>query len=240
MLHATLHDHHDFDKIAGLLAPDFQTVAIDWPWHGESTGLRTTERLSAMSLADVLEDVVAALELPPAFFIGNSVGGFAAARFAITNPGHVRGLVLVNSGGFQKWSLTRRLFCRILGMTLVARIAFPLLVPAYMAAQTPEDTAIAIRSQEKARTMAGARVAAALWRSFPDPGHDLCTRAAQIKAPTLIVWGSKDVVFQASGAEDVRSCIPGSRIEMFDAGHVVFSSKPVEFIKVVQPFLQSV
>ncbi|KAJ5605961.1 hypothetical protein N7510_008742 [Penicillium lagena] len=239
LLHATLHDHHDFDTIATRLSKNYHIIAIDWPWHGESKGLATTEALSAMSLADVLEDIVTTLKLPPAFFIGNSVGGFAAARLAITHPEYVRGLVLVNNGGFVNWPLFARVFARLLGIPFFARLLMPFLVPKYMLPQTPEDKEISRRAQERARTQSGATVAAAIWRSFTDPGHDLRSRGSQIKAPTLIVWGSRDPLYRPDVKQTVQEYIPGSRLEVFNTGHVVFSSKPDEFMRVVEPFFQS-
>ena len=105
MLHATLHDSRDFDPIANSLSQRYKTILVDWPWHGDSKGLVTTKDLSAPALADALEDFVSALDLPPAFFIGNSVGGYASARLAIMQPQRVRGLVLVNNGGFARVDL---------------------------------------------------------------------------------------------------------------------------------------
>jgi pimeloyl-ACP methyl ester carboxylesterase len=240
LLHATLHDHHDYDIIATRLAEKYQTIAVDWPWHGESGGLPTVENLSAMALADVLEDIVAALKLPPGFFIGNSVGGFAAARLAIAHPEQVRGLVLVNNGGFVNWPWFARIFSRVLGIPFFARLLLPYLVPAYMVPQTSEDEAISQLVQQRARTRVGAAVAAAIWRSFTDRGHDLRSQGSQIKASTMIIWGSRDPTFQPDVKHTVQECIPGSQLEVFNTGHVVFSSKPDEFLAVVEPFFQSV
>jgi len=240
LLHATLHDHHDFDTVATQLAKKYHIIAVDWPWHGKSKGLATTEKLSAMAIADVLEDIVPALKLPPAFFIGNSVGGFAAARLAITHPEYVRGLVLVNNGGFLHLALLGRIICRIFGTPFLARFLMPLWIPQYMVSQTPEDKAIEQRTQERARTQSGAAVVAAIWRSFPDPGHDLRSQGSQIIAPTLITWGSKDIAFGSEAKYTVQKCIPGSQLKVLEAGHVVFSSKPDEFLAAVGPFFQSV
>lgn len=239
LLHATLHDHHDFDPIATRLAENYHIIAVDWPWHGESKGLATTETLSAMALADVLEEIVTTLKLPPAFLIGNSVGGFAAARLAITHPEHVRGLVLVNNGGFINFPLYARFYCRVVGIPFFARLLLPLQVPRYMAAQTPEDREISQRAKERAQTHSGATTAAAIWRSFTEPGHDLRSRGSQIKAPTLIAWGSQDSTAPADVKHTVQNCIPGSQLKVFNAGHVVFSSKPTEFLRTVEPFFQS-
>lgn len=240
LLHANLHDHHDFDTVASRLAENYRTIAVDWPWHGESKGLSTIERLSAMTLADVLEEIVATLNLPPAFFIGNSVGGFAAARMAITDPEQVRGLVLVNNGGFINMSLSVRFICRVLGIPFFTRLLLPYFVPRYMVPQTPADEAISKLVQERVRTRSGAAAAAAIWRSFTDTRYDLRSRGSQIKAPTLIAWGDRDTTFPPDAKYLVQKCIPGSQLKVFDSGHVVFSSKPDEFLGAVEPFFQSV
>src|ERR1700730_12520258 len=96
LLHATLHDRHDFDPIVEALARRRRVVAVDWPGHGES---KSTDSVTGPSLADALDDIVDALNLEDIVLIGNSVGGMAAARLAISPPALVRGLVLVNTGG---------------------------------------------------------------------------------------------------------------------------------------------
>ncbi len=114
LLHATLHDRHDFDPIAGPLSRDHRVIALDWPGHGESPAPVSNYQPTAASFADVLADVVAALSLQRVALIGNSVGGFAAARLAIADPQLVSRLVLVNSGGFIASPVTN-LYCRLLG-----------------------------------------------------------------------------------------------------------------------------
>jgi pimeloyl-ACP methyl ester carboxylesterase len=100
LLHATLHDRRDFDPIVEALARRYRTIAVDWPGHGNSDPVDASMEPGAPLFADVLEDVVDGLGLSRAALIGNSVGGFAAARLAITRPEFVAGLILVNAGGF--------------------------------------------------------------------------------------------------------------------------------------------
>jgi len=239
MLHATLHDSHDYDGIATKLAEHYRTIAVDWPWHGESVGLPEPQLPSASLFADVLEDIITALNLPPAVFIGNSVGGFAAARLAISHPDRVRALVLVNTGGFVVWNPLIRFMCRLLGTPSVTRQVLPYLVPRYMKAQTPEDEAIASQVAARAAEANGAATAAALWRSFTSPDYDLRSRANEIKAPTLIVWGAQDPVASLSVGRATHEIIATSKLEILQAGHVVFSSKPAEFLRVVEPFIEA-
>jgi len=73
------------------------------PWTGPVTASPTPwgrPAGHAPLLADVLEEVVLEKDLRDLRLIGNSVGGFAAARLAIRHPGRVAGLVLVDNGGF--------------------------------------------------------------------------------------------------------------------------------------------
>src|ERR1700739_1264187 len=142
LLHATLHDRHDFDPIVETLSRRYRTIAVDWPGHGESDPIDASIQPSAPLFADVLEDVVDGLSLSRAVLIGNSVGGFAAARLAINRPEAVAGLILVNAGGFVPWNPLGRNFCRVLGTPAVFRRVAPLFVRGYMKAQTDTDRQI--------------------------------------------------------------------------------------------------
>lgn len=240
LLHATLHDRHDFDPIVEPLARRYRTIAVDWPGHGDSDPVAKPREATAPLFADVLEDVVDGLGIARAAIIGNSVGGFAGARLAINRPECVTGLVLVNAGGFVPWTPPIRAFARVLGTPSVFRRVAPLFVRGYMKARTDSDREISRRAIAKARTAEGVRIGAALWRSFPAPGHDLRSRAAELTAPTLLVWGKKDIAIPLRAGRATHAAIAGSRFEVLDTGHVVFSSDPDGFLTVAEPFLASV
>jgi pimeloyl-ACP methyl ester carboxylesterase len=239
LLHATLHSLHDFDTIIPQLSGHYQTIAIDWPWHGDSSHPPGQQPTAAL-FAEVLEDIVTSLNLAPAIFIGNSVGGFTAARFAITHPEHVKALVLVNTGGFVPWDWTSKFFTRLFGIPLLSRWIMPSLVPRYMSPQSTHDTEISIQVSELARTVEGSKIVASLWKSFLDSGYDLRGLAGEIKIPVLIVWGKRDPVIPLKVGHATHNALAGSRFEVLDAGHVVFASKPEEFLRLVEPFIEEV
>src|ERR1700728_2662299 len=193
LLHATLHDRHDFDPIVAPLSRDHRVIALDWPGHGESPAPVSNYQPTAASFADVLADFVAALNLQRVALIGNSVGGFAAARLAIADPQLVSRLVLVNSGGFIASPVTN-LYCRMLGTPAVMKRVLPWSIRSYMKATSENDRAVQDRTLARARTREGVVLTAALWRSFAAPEHNLRPYADRITAPCLIVWGSKDTV----------------------------------------------
>jgi pimeloyl-ACP methyl ester carboxylesterase len=236
LLHATLHDRHDFDAIAPSLSRNHRVIAVDWPGHGDSPAPTPNYRPTAASFADVLVDVVAELDLPPAAFIGNSVGGFAAARLAITDPHRVSRLVLVNSGGFIAGPASN-FYARVLGRPAVMKRLLPRFIPSYMKATGDTDHAIQERELARAKTREGVVLTAAMWRSFASPEHNLRPRADRITAPCLVIWGSKDTAIPIRLGRATAAAIPGARLEVLPTGHVPFASDPDGFLAIAAPFL---
>ena len=237
LLHATLHDHRDFDLVVGPLAERYRTIAVDWPGHGQSDP--EGQAVDAFLLAKVLAELVESLDLPPAVLIGNSVGGFAAARLAVDQPHRVAGLVLVNTAGFTVPTAESHLAIRLLGSPRVSRLLLPRLVPGYMKAQNSHDRAIAKSVQARARTVDGARVAASLWRSFGARGFDLRADGYRLGPPTLLVWGARDIILPLKAGRQTHAAIPGSQFHALDTGHVVFASDPDGFLDLAMPFIAS-
>ncbi|MUL47812.1 alpha/beta hydrolase [Mycobacterium sp. CBMA293] len=240
LLHATLHSHHDFDAIAPTLARDHRVITLDWPGCGDSAPAADPAGLTAPLFADALEDLVDHLDVPKVVVIGNSVGGFAAARLAINRPDQVAGLVLVQTGGFMPMTAVARLFCRVMGTPAIFKVLAPLFIRAYMKPQTALDHEIVNRTRAHERTTAGRLQGAALWRSFAAPDHDLRSRAAGLATPTLIVWGRRDVAIPPAAGRAAHAAISGSQFAMLNTGHVSFASAPDEFLALTQPFLATI
>jgi pimeloyl-ACP methyl ester carboxylesterase len=238
LLHATLHDRHDYDSVLPALAASHRVIAVDWPGHGESDALAGGPQITAPLLADVLEEVVLEKDLGDLRLIGNSVGGFAAARLAIRHPGRVAGLVLVDNGGLVSNPIIRT-FCRVVGTPAITKRIMPRFVKSYMQPKTPSDHAIVERTVARARTPEGAALAASMWRSFATPEHDLREQADKLTAPAQILWGKKDKAAPLIGGRATHKLLPHSELEIIDTGHVVFSSAPEAFLRVVEPFLAS-
>src|SRR5690242_12039978 len=132
LLHANPGDHRDYEAVIPALAQHYRVIAVDWPGYGESPAPRSPESASAMLFADVLEDVISGLGLERVALIGNSVGGYAAARFAITHPTQVEALVLVSSGGFTAHNMVSRVFSRLKGTAFLTRLIATRFAEAYL------------------------------------------------------------------------------------------------------------
>ena len=113
LLHANPGDSRDFEEIIPKLSKKFQVLALDWPGYGQSALPKQLELVNGLFFSKVLREFIKALDLPPAFFIGNSLGGSTAARLACESPELVRGLVLVSPGGFLSHNFMSRAFCKL-------------------------------------------------------------------------------------------------------------------------------
>jgi len=237
LLHANLHDRRDYAPVHDALSDGRRVIAVDWPGHGNSPAPRAP--LGAPELGDAAVEFVDVLNLRNLVVVGNSVGGYAACRLAIERPDRIAGVVLVNTGGFNPPTAFIRAFCAVMGRPWVIRAGAPLFVRSYMHARTPVERAMVRRVVARARTTDGSRAAAALWRSFVQPGHDLRRRAADIAAPVLITWGTKDPTAPMKVGAQVHAAIPGSTLTRLSTGHVAFAGDPDGWLSAVLPFVES-
>jgi pimeloyl-ACP methyl ester carboxylesterase len=233
-MHSGGHDHHDFDELRELLPPRFRSIAPDWPGHGSSPP--SPEPASAMRFADLAEQIVATLAPEGALVVGSSVGGFAAARLAIRRPELVRGLVLLDSGGFLGRPLQVRLFCGLMARPGFLRRIYPSFSARYMRARTDADRRAREVSIATTRRDAGLKTVSELWRSFASPEHDLRAEAPRIAAPTLVVWGRRDPVIPLRVGKWLAKEIPGARLAVFDSGHLPHTTDPAGVAAELIPF----
>jgi pimeloyl-ACP methyl ester carboxylesterase len=238
MLSSASHDHHDYDDVRDRLPSHFRTIAHDWPGHGESPPL--PGRASAMRFADIAEELVEQLAPGGAIVVGNSVGGFAAARLAIRRPELVRGLVLVDSGGFLGRPPQVRVFCALMARPRFLRAIYPWFANRYMRPQSGADRRVRDVGIATTREDPGLRTVSELWHSFPSPEHDLRADAPSISAPTLIFWGKRDPVIPLKVGRRLAAAIPGAELTVFDTGHAPHVSDPEGVSTRLVPFADAV
>jgi len=238
LLPSGAHDRHDFDELRRLLGDGLHSFALDWPSHGESPPGRG--ELSAMRCADVAEEVISKLAPGGAILLGNSVGGFAAARLAIRRPELIEGLVIVDGGGFAGRPPHVRAFCALMARPRFLRAVYPAFSRRYMRSRTPADRRAQAAGVATTRCDPGLRAVSELWRSFSSPEHDLRAEAHTIEAPTLLIWGRHDPVIPLRVGRRIAGMIDGARLEVLDTGHVPHTGDPDAFAALLLAFTDSV
>lgn len=234
LLPSGAHDHHDYDELRDLLPDGMRSIALDWPAHGASpagTGPATVARF-----ADIAEELVERLAPGGAVLVGNSVGGFSATRLAIRRPELVKGLVIIDGGGFTGSPPHVRAFCALMSRPGFLRRIYPAFSARYMRARTDADRRSRDAGVATTRQDPGLKAVAELWASFASPEHDLRQEAAQITAPTLVIWGRRDPVIPPRVGRRIAATIPGARLELLDTGHVPHTTDPRGVADLLVPF----
>lgn len=236
LLHANPGDSRDYDAITPSLCEKFRVIRLDWPGYGESPTPSEPQRVSAMYFYDVLKDFIDALALPPVILIGNSVGGYAAARLAIEAPQRVAALVLVSPGGFTPQNWLTRAFCAL----QASRFSIP---PAwfaglYLHTRNANTQRILQRARNEQSHTSAHQINRAVWRSFSDHAHNLIPHAAGVSQPTLLIFGKHDPVIKAnSDGKIAANSIRHATLAILPTGHLAFAEAPEQFIAQVMPFL---
>jgi pimeloyl-ACP methyl ester carboxylesterase len=218
------HDFHDYDEIRKLLPDGFRSIGVDWPGHGRSPA--GTAPSTELRLAQIVEELLESLTPDGAVLVGNSVGGNVAARLAIRRPDLVRGLMIIDGGGFEGSTLAGRVFCALMSRPWFVRLIYPLFSQAYMRPRTTADHRARASAIAITRTTPGVTAVTEIWHSFSLPEHDLRAEAGRITAPAVLVWGRHDPVLSFRSAETARDLIPGSRLVVIESGHLPYTTNP--------------
>ncbi len=247
MLHGIARSLDDFADQHDLLDDDHRVYSIDLAGFGESDPLPGKSTLPAITdaVAEVLDQLG---ETRPAHLIGNSLGGAVAMLLALRYPDRVRSLVLVDSAGFGR-EVTIAL--RVLALRPLGRL---LLRPSRDGARRMEQAIFRNRSfvtearveraLQLARRPHGAAVMLELTRSLGTfrgvrrPWRDaLIAATAAAAVPTLVVWGSDDLVLPAAHLEAAKRLLPHARTHLFaDTGHMPQIERAEEFADLVRGF----
>jgi 3-oxoadipate enol-lactonase len=222
-------DYHAFVWNIGLLSEHFECLALDQRGIGLSEA--TPGPYSMELLADDAASVLRHLAPRGAAVVGMSMGGMVAQHLAIRHPDQVTSLVLGCTGPGGKLGVrgdpdvTRRLLGGDAQDPATAyRIACTALYEPIWSETHPEviEDAVEWRSRHPVRP----GVFQAQWQAIRH--HDAAPGLGRIRAPTLILHGTADVVMPPANAEVINRLITGSRLVWLEGrGHMFFQEDPV-------------
>jgi pimeloyl-ACP methyl ester carboxylesterase len=252
LLHGIGRSLEDWAPQLAHLAGTHHVISLDLPGSGFSGRVRGSTTLPVLARS-VFEMLDALGEHRPVHIIGNSLGGAVAMQMAAARPDRVAGLVLVNSAGFGRevTAALRLLAVPILGEIITRRTTragarltekMTFADPA-LATRARIDHAIAIAQQpdtapvmlETTRALATFRGIKVQWRT------ELVARVAELRPPTLIVWGDQDRILPAAHLAAAQAALPHADCHLFQGvGHMPQIECPERFADRVLPFLDGV
>lgn len=228
LLHGFGGDKSNWTPFSRYLTTAYHVIALDLPGFGESTKI-SSEKYDIQSQVERIHRFVRQVGLKKFHIAGNSMGGLIAGVYAATFPDEISTLGLFDPGGVVSHEPSlftlgleqglNRLIVKTpaeYGQLLNFVCERPPRMPVSVQLHLGEVAAKSSELNEKIFVQV-------------EPGDQLESRMADIRAKTLILWGDKDKVFPASNADVLRKGIAGSRVVILkDCGHVPMIEKARE------------
>ena len=234
LLHGLGEPKEDWRASTEALSQKFRVLVPDQIGFGKSE--KPLIDYSIETYVDFLNEFLRQLKVEKASLVGESLGGWIAGLYAVeissgTHLIPVERLVLVDAAGLKQDKPIPNL-----NPNSLAAMRALLEAVYYDTSWLNEDVLREIFT-DKLAAKDGYTVRSIL--SNPALGAErLDDRLANIKVPTLVVWGKQDQLLPISSGERYAAGIIGARLVSFDkCGHVPPVEKTQEFLAVVTAFL---
>ncbi|MFJ7103590.1 alpha/beta fold hydrolase [Streptomyces albogriseolus] len=228
LIHGWTADRHRWDHQTAHFSPHRRVIRLDLRGHGESTGA------GAPTIDALARDVVALLDhlgVDRFIPVGHSMGGMTAQTLALTHPGRVERLVLVNSIGRMTYSRARGLL-----MAASTLVPFKLFVAANIRrAFGPGHPRDEVEKCIRASASTPREVVMTLYAAMR--AFDVLDRAGEIRVPTLMVHGYHDVQLPVRQMLRLATGYQDAEIRVLDAGHELPLERPEGLTAVLDRFL---
>ena len=232
--HGYLMDSEMFEPQVAALAPDYRVITWDERGHG---GTRAS---GPFSYWDSARDVLALLDhlgIGQAVFGGMSQGGFLSLRAALTAPGRVRGLILIDSqagledpAAVPAYEEMERIWLEQ-GPAPVRDVVASIILG-------PPDGPVDYRPWFAKWDQVDRQEMAYPFRCLVER-DDITDRLGEISCPALIIHGTADAAIPMERAEAVRDGLAGpvSLVTVDGAPHAANLSHPDQVTAAIAGFL---
>ncbi len=252
LLHGDSASALDWSWVLPTLGATHRVYAPDFPGFGESA--KPSLEYSPEFLRQFLVDFIDALGIERAVLVGNSLGGLVSLRFALSRPEQVAALVLVDSSGLG-YSVTpalSQLTLPLYGEAAISWCQTPLgakqrswLRTSLLFAHPSQVPDVWLAEQERMAQMPGFLQAtvSSLRAQVNVFGQRqvLLDSLGQLQMPTLVVWGTDDLVFPKEQAQDAVSRLQQGYLAFIpDCGHLPHIERPELFSAELSKFLNEV
>jgi pimeloyl-ACP methyl ester carboxylesterase len=185
---------------------------------------------------DFLDKFMSELKIEKAHLVGNSMGGWVSALFAIKYPNKVEKIVLADAAGIQPAQIEFDSIYQLNNSTrdeIRANLKLIFFNPAFH-----NETLVDQFMTQRIAVNDGFTINS-LIESIKRKEDFLDARLGEIKKPTLIIWGKQDGLLPLSDGEKFNKGIAGSEFVVFDqCGHAPQAEKAADFNKKVLEFLE--
>lgn len=235
LVHGLGYARWGWEPVAHKLAERFTVVLFDNRGVGASDSPP-----GPYTVLQLAEDAVAVLDdaaIGRAHVLGTSLGGMVAQELAARRPERVRRLLLAcTTPGLAGYPMP--------GQTVRLLLEAPMLPAKERLRRLVRNALAEPADPELVERILAHRLASpqepAAWRAQAAAGatFDALDRLGEIRARTLVLQGTADVVVDPRNAGVLAERIPEAHAVLFEgAGHLFFWEEPARFVQVVSDFL---
>ncbi|PTQ89036.1 alpha/beta fold hydrolase [Agitococcus lubricus] len=238
MIHGYSADKDVWIRFARHFTDRYRVIIVDLAGHGE-TGFDSKLKYDTTSQSSRVLHAMNQLGIERAHIIGNSMGGFIAARLAHDHPQRILSATLIDAAGVTspRPSVMGKLLAKGENPFLFSdREGFYRFYPMTMAKAPwmPSITLDWIADQYIARQSQLARI----FNDFHNVNL-LDNQLADIRVPTLVMWGAKDELVSVSAADVWCQGIVGCQQVIYDdLGHMPMLEAPTRSAHDVLAFIE--
>ncbi|ODU09105.1 MAG: alpha/beta hydrolase [Rubrivivax sp. SCN 71-131] len=247
LLHGTSSSLHTWEGWARELHKQRRVISFDLPGAGLTgpfDGQYARDDYRGDTYARFVLDLLDGLKLPRVVLAGNSLGGEIAWRVATLAPERVAQLVLVDAAGppFKPESVPLGFIAaRLPVFSWLSRYLLPRELVAQSVADVYGDarrvTPALVDRYFELTLREGNRRALGLRLQQMAMGED-AERIAQVRQPTLILWGARDRLIPPATGQDFARRIPGSQLVVLPGvGHMPQEEDPQRSLEAVKAFI---
>jgi len=236
LVHGLGSKKEDWLPVIGPLSQKYRLLVPDQIGFGRSD--KPLLDYSVQTYVDFLNELLRELRVEKASLVGESLGGWICGLYAaeITGGAHlipVEKLVLVDAAGLkQERPIPDLNPSSLAGMRALMQAVF------YDTSWLNEDALRKIFADKLATH--DSYTVHSLVNNPALASQRMDSQLANIKVPTLVLWGKQDSLLPIAAGERYAAGIPGAKLVSFDkCGHVPSTEKTEEFLAAVNGFLGS-
>jgi 3-oxoadipate enol-lactonase len=236
LLGSTWHRHQ-----VARFAPRYRCLTLDLRGSGRTEG--GGEHFTVEDMADDVAGFMDALGIASAHLVGLSLGTAVIQALALRRPDLVRSAVLLGtwSSSRREHHIRRHFESRLYALEhgpvdVFAQFAFWMSAPSVV----DDEPGLQAEVERELAAHMSTRLAGTAAHFRADLGHDARDQLSRIRARTVVVFGTEDLITLPRYNERVASLIPGASSERIPgAGHLAWLERSGHVNDIIDRFLGS-
>ena len=245
LIHGTGASLHTFNAWSDRLKKSHRIIRMDLPAYG-LTGPFPDGNYTMANYTAFLKDFLIALNIKQCVLAGNSLGGAIAWNFTLEQPSMVTKLILIDASGYPIASKSVPIAFSLAKIPVINKL-LTFITPRFLVRSSVENvyfdsskvTDLVVERYFNLTLRAGNRKAFVDRLKTP---KDTSTynNIKYIQQPTLILWGSQDLLIPVENAYKFQEDLPNNTLVILEnTGHTPMEESPLESLAPVLNFLKT-